>query len=249
MFKLKRCLSTALILCMCLSFSAPAVSLSREEKKVADTILSRIRAGGGFRDYVSVADSGRIDTGRIEAYVDEVCGRYYRTTTCSYTPEWAGGVWFDGFTVYTSEANSMYIYNSLLVKKAKAIVKKSTRRKMSKTAKAKALAKAVAKKLSYRDYNPNRWEASLANNLKKNKGVCCTYAQLYQACCDIAKIPCQHVVGYADGGLHSWNRVRLKGKWRYVDVTWYDCTKQSRYILRKKQWRSHRATRYCTVFD
>lgn len=237
-----------LVMLMCFSIPAHAVSLGGEEKKVAGRIMNCIKTSKNRVDLVSIPGYKSVNTDAIERYVDEKCGRYYRITTCSYSPEWRGDSWFDGFYVYTREAKALYNYNTMLEKKAKKIVKRYTNKRMSKKAKAKALAKGVAKYLSYRDFDENNWEVTLSNNLKKNKGVCCTYAQLYQACCDRAKIRCEFVYGYADGGFHSWNRVRIGGKWRYVDVTWYDCTKQSKYILKSRQWRSHRTQGAVTVY-
>ena len=245
----KRCLLTVLICCMCVSSSAYALSLGGEDKKVADTIMNRIIRSNSRIDLVMAPESDRMHPDLVERYVDEKCGKYYRVTTCLYTREWHDDRWFEGFVIHTRDAKNMYNYNTMLVKKAKKIVKKYTRKRMSKKNKARALAKGVAKMLSYRDYDDNDVEASMARNLKKNKGVCCTYAQLYQACCDIAKIECVHVIGYADGGLHSWNRVKIGKKWKFVDTTWYDATKRSKYIMSSKLWGSHKMVRSIIVFE
>lgn len=241
-----------IVIACCVLFSSPvyAVTLKGEDKKIADTIMKRIKSSNARYDFIPLADPSKMDdASSIIAYVDEKCGKYYRISTCNYSREWIKDKWFDGFVIYTKNAKAIYNYNDMLVKKAKKIVKKYTRKKMSKKKKAKALARGVAKCLSYKCYNDDNLETSISNNLKKNKGACFTYAQLYQACCDLAKIRCEHVIGYADGGYHSWNRVKIGNKWKYVDVTWYDCTKKSKYILNGKLWRSHRISYIVVVFD
>lgn len=245
----KRNLLIVIACCMLFSSHVDAVTLKGEDKKIADTIINRIITSKAKYDFIPLADPAKVSNeGRIIAYVDEKCGKYFRISACNYSQEWVNDRWFDGFVIYTKDAKAIYKYNDMLVKKAKKIVKKYTKKKMSKKKKARALAKGVARCLSYKYFDDSHLETSISNNLKKNKGACFTYAQMYQACCDLAKIKCEHVIGYADEGYHSWNRVKIGKKWRYVDVTWYDCTKNGKYILKSKLWKSHRISRIVKVY-
>ena len=68
------------------------------------------------------------------------------------------------------------------------------------------------------------------NVLKKRTAVCDGYARLFKTLCDYANIPCEIINGYARNDMgrvgrnfkcnHSWNAVKLNGKWELVDVTW-----------------------------
>lgn len=55
------------------------------------------------------------------------------------------------------------------------------------------------------------------------EAVCDGYTKAMKLCMDILEIPCTRVVGYATGGLHSWNNIKLDdGCWYELDVTWGD---------------------------
>lgn len=62
--------------------------------------------------------------------------------------------------------------------------------------------------------------------LRKRKGVCQDYAELFQACCIAAKIESYVVTGYTNqkgafAGLgHAWNIVKLDGTFYCIDATW-----------------------------
>lgn len=83
------------------------------------------------------------------------------------------------------------------------------------------------------------WDAFLNNKeidvsaeitLKNKKSVCSGYANLFKAICDILRIKCVVVEGYAKGygyngevlkePNHAWNAVKLYDKWQLIDVTW-----------------------------
>lgn len=63
---------------------------------------------------------------------------------------------------------------------------------------------------------------ALENNqtLASRYGVCQNYAELFQAVCFQAGIPCERVISYDMD--HVWNRVWLWGQWYHVDVTFDD---------------------------
>jgi len=58
-----------------------------------------------------------------------------------------------------------------------------------------------------------------------------SYAALFKAMCDVARIECVIIDGYAkahaefignisDDNKHSWNAVKIRNTWYYIDVTW-----------------------------
>lgn len=74
-------------------------------------------------------------------------------------------------------------------------------------------------------------DQSAENTLKTRVAVCEGYANLFKALCDELGIPCEVVSGYAKGidyqiGMpidepnHSWNAVKIFGKWHLADPTW-----------------------------
>jgi len=67
--------------------------------------------------------------------------------------------------------------------------------------------------------------------LKSKKGVCADYANLYKSMCDLAKVECHVIIGYAKGygyskgnvfpdTNHAWNVVKVDGEFKLVDTTW-----------------------------
>ena len=56
----------------------------------------------------------------------------------------------------------------------------------------------------------------------KGRGVCESYAELYQALLNYSGIPNVMVVGTASGTPHAWNLVQIDGGWYFCDLTWDD---------------------------
>ncbi|GAB4480839.1 MAG: hypothetical protein OHK0057_34770 [Thermoflexibacter sp.] len=67
--------------------------------------------------------------------------------------------------------------------------------------------------------------------LQSRLAVCEGYANLFKALCEALNIPCEVVSGYAKGTdyqvgepidepNHSWNVVKIAGKWHLTDLTW-----------------------------
>lgn len=74
-------------------------------------------------------------------------------------------------------------------------------------------------------------ELYLNELMKKHKGVCGDFANLFKTMCDSMSIPCFRVSGYTKTFRifrpvrkkrtdHAWNVVRIDGKWYPVDATW-----------------------------
>jgi hypothetical protein len=67
--------------------------------------------------------------------------------------------------------------------------------------------------------------------LSQRKTIAEGYAELFKAMCDIARIECVKIDGFAkahpefisavdDDNRHSWNAVKIKNTWYYIDATW-----------------------------
>lgn len=80
------------------------------------------------------------------------------------------------------------------------------------------------------NWNSKFRKATLKKLLKKNKTICTGYAYLLKELSDLANIECEIVHGFAktstinvehlDVPNHSWNAVKLNGKWYLCDPTW-----------------------------
>lgn len=57
--------------------------------------------------------------------------------------------------------------------------------------------------------------------LLEGKGVCNSYSESMQLLLSLAGVESKIIVGVADND-HSWNLVKLDGKWYHVDTTWDD---------------------------
>lgn len=62
--------------------------------------------------------------------------------------------------------------------------------------------------------------------IANGKGVCQSYASLFQKFCDRLSIPSKYIIGLAssDGAVsdHAWNKVQIDGAWYNIDLTWDD---------------------------
>ena len=59
------------------------------------------------------------------------------------------------------------------------------------------------------------------------KSVCQGYAKAFEYFMDVLGIECELISGTANNGNgtwagHAWNKVKIDGKWLYIDVTWDD---------------------------
>ncbi|HYG84072.1 MAG TPA: transglutaminase domain-containing protein [Verrucomicrobiae bacterium] len=66
-----------------------------------------------------------------------------------------------------------------------------------------------------------------AGTLIDKKGVCASYAYAFKALADAAGLQAVYVTGLANGERHAWNKVKVDGKWRAIDVTWNDTPVQT----------------------
>lgn len=66
------------------------------------------------------------------------------------------------------------------------------------------------------EYDYSLKNISLYQALETGKTICSGYAGIFQAICNDLNLECE--ILYGDN--HAWNKVRLNGEWRYVDITW-----------------------------
>lgn len=70
----------------------------------------------------------------------------------------------------------------------------------------------------------------LRRTLRKRAAVCAGYSELFRELCRLSGIESEVIAGYYKNEVrhigkrgradHGWNKVRIDGAWRFVDVTW-----------------------------
>lgn len=91
------------------------------------------------------------------------------------------------------------------------------------------------KKIKSKDY-------SLKRILRRRKGICAQYSDLFIALCRNAGLSSREIVGYSRGfsyfeddsfyeADHAWNGVKIDSSWFLVDATW-----GSGVLVQKRQW-------------
>ena len=118
-------------------------------------------------------------------------------------------------------------------------------KKIAKTAKKKKTKKEKIKYVNSKLCKICKYNESAADRgtpygcLIKHKAVCRGYAIAFDMIMEELKIPHQ----YIESKDHAWNRVKVSGKWYYVDVTWNDCySKKTAYLMVKKHPEAKRIT-------
>ncbi|MBV6640314.1 MAG: hypothetical protein KI791_06340 [Cyclobacteriaceae bacterium] len=90
-------------------------------------------------------------------------------------------------------------------------------------------------KVKQKDYSPNQ-------TLKRKKGLCYQYSELFSTLCENAGISSKEVIGYSRGAMyqeadrfyesdHSWNGIKIDSGWYLVDASW-----GSGELVPKNQW-------------
>ena len=93
----------------------------------------------------------------------------------------------------------------------------------------------ISNKLTYKLPNPDMYRSM-------KRGTCVAYASMLKVMCDISGIPCRIYAGWNEEGEgHCWNRVRIKKKWYWCDVTYYDNLMYNYlyYSYSRKLWDDH----------
>lgn len=95
-------------------------------------------------------------------------------------------------------------------------------------------------------YASGQYDNAEAGTLfSKGRGVCRDYSDAFWAMCKVSGIQCEYYAGtVTGGGRHGWNKVKIEGKWYWIDVTWMDCGKSinKNYYLKRKLWKNHKIT-------
>ena len=84
--------------------------------------------------------------------------------------------------------------------------------------------------------------------------VCSGYANTFYLFCKAAGLDCEYVRGESvpkkDDFGHAWNRVKVDGKWYYVDCTWDDPVGgHKKYFMSETLWSDHLETGRKELFD
>ena len=87
--------------------------------------------------------------------------------------------------------------------------------------------------------------------------VCSGYANTFYLFCKAAGLDCEYVRGESvpkkDDFGHAWNRVKVDGKWYYVDCTWDDPVgghkEYEKYFMSETLWSDHLETGRKELFD
>lgn len=96
----------------------------------------------------------------------------------------------------------------------------------------------------------SRW--ALDGVLTYRKAVCAGYVNVFRNLCEAAGVECIDIQGYGRSGIedliipidsfltnHTWNAVKLNGRWQLIDITWAsgytndDCT---RFTAHRNDW-------------
>lgn len=96
-------------------------------------------------------------------------------------------------------------------------------------------------------YKAGTYDNSEAGTLfSKGTGVCRDYSDAFWAMCKVCNIPCEYYTGRTKDE-HGWNRVKVSGKWYWIDVTWMDGkTIEKKYYLKRRLWKNHKDVKPCT---
>lgn len=110
-----------------------------------------------------------------------------------------------------------------LAKKAKKILNKIIKDDMSDYEKEKAIHDYIVTHGQYGFLEGDQEDESYDAKgiLLEGKGVCSSYSESMQLLLSLAGVEAKIVLGQADIE-HSWNLVKLDGKWYHVDATWDD---------------------------
>lgn len=73
---------------------------------------------------------------------------------------------------------------------------------------------------SYADY----YMEGVLYDLDNSSAVCDGITKAFALLCGLEGIDCTKISGYANGGNHAWNKVKVAGVWYIVDATWSDLT-------------------------
>lgn len=177
------------------------------------------------------APSGVVTVG-VSFETGTECRRYFeqrsvvlQVTSGSFAEEYA----IRNDMSYDNGSGIVLCENSQLLDKTDAIIAECIREGMTEEQKAQALHNWIVRHASY-GANLARTSPA-APILLDGKGVCVDYAYAYSLLLSRADLANYIISGEANGDSHSWNLVRIDGRWYHVDVTWDDGTGTSNYFM------------------
>lgn len=226
------------------SFSAQMedAGFTKEEKRLCNDAYDAISDADSSYEYLgSYKISNPNGRWKCQTAICDYFTPCVSTDAILYFSEAGGGkldIWIDAKGIRKTMVSSK---NKKFIKSIKSLLKKAGVKKgLSQKAAVTKINNYLVKYLAY-DYSVRN--TTLYSAVKKKKTVCQGYAELFSAMCRYAGIHNRMVIGYARGD-HSWNMVRLSNKWYYVDVTWNDTGRTSRYLLSNKLWSTHKKKYY-----
>lgn len=112
-------------------------------------------------------------------------------------------------------------------KRVEQIIHMTIKKGMSTRQKIKAVHDWLIRNVKYDYYNYLRGTVPRVSHTAKGAllrgiAVCDGYSEAFQKIMKRLGIPCRTIIGEAQGGGHAWNKVKVGGKWRYIDVTFDD---------------------------
>lgn len=147
---------------------------------------------------------------------------------------------FDGSVIHVESAFSQaerQAHQKDVADAAELVVKQVISDKMSVSEKVSALNRYLVDQADYDhaalESSPGKYRSDIPAQFRyawethgilvDHSGVCMSYAYAFHALAEEAGLESVVVTGdLADGGGHAWNKVKVGGSWRAVDVTWND---------------------------
>ena len=71
------------------------------------------------------------------------------------------------------------------------------------------------------------------NVFETRTGDCAAIAAAFYVLCKAKQIPVRYVIGWTRSGCHAWNRVKVNGRWYWIDATQHEWLSRSQFDGRK----------------
>lgn len=205
--------------------------LSQADLKGIDKLdkgISRVKYGGIYK-------TRRYSQWRLYRYKSEKLPKKY---PYKYAP-WESYVAIDRYvTIGSDRTHNTLTISPTLYKSIKPIAdsNKATAKRILRQIKAKGHGLKAYRKI-YRYVSSGKYitgKKSTADFFQYHGGDCMAHASAFYVLCKVQNIPVRICIGECQGELHAWNKVKVKGKWWWVDCTFS-------YPRKKKLWKNHKA--------
>ena len=178
-----------------------------------------------YKDLQEVGFDWSLDYDDFKRVLDAVNNTYYRYT----------GMIYFSYSAFSKPNFKIMPYYSIKTLKEDKAVEAEVKRVISELMyEGITEAKAVEILFNYVHSSIKYTENSTGvyNGIVAKKSNCAGYAYAFQTYCNYIGIECEYISGKAGGGFHAWNRVKVDGKWYYIDATW------NRYMS-ETLWQTH----------